>query len=128
MKTSEMIAMLEKNPKLRFKKASWQDGSQIGIFNNEIQMLTSFGGTWGFNESDRYKYACEFLSKNYTDWQLIREPVPVWEAIKALTEGKPIKWEPPDGRAVIIMPDFYFSCSGNSLKTGKWYIEDSPDA
>ena len=48
MKTSEMIAMLEKNPKLRFKGDKWIDGSVLQLDKEGIFYLQG-SNNWGFS-------------------------------------------------------------------------------
>lgn len=75
MKTSEMISILEKNPKLKYvsNRNQAEVTARVGILN----VLIFEGATSG----DR-------VCLDRDDWELVREPVPVWEAVKAFTEGK----------------------------------------
>jgi len=116
MKTSEMIAMLEKNPKLRFRRKNWiYNNNDTYVSTNEhgmIKLFTSIG-TLVFHI-------------NHNDWQLIREPVPAWEAIKALCEGKNIVCEQENGDKFTVRgrEDYCHMISKEALQTGKWFIED----
>ena len=107
MKTSEMIAMLEKNPKLSFKGEEY-------VFNS-------------IKSPEGVSFTLDFLLKDI-DWQLIREPVPVWEAIKALTEGEIIKCEMNAFDWFYLSPEKIerggteFDMSW--IKKGKWYIKE----
>ena len=110
MKTSEMIAMLEKNPKLTFKNKD--DSARVNRLKNPS--VSSF--------------SLDFLLQD-NDWELVPEPVPAWEAIKALCEGKKIEWHSTDEskksyyhpsdlthfQRVIALEDFI---------NGTWYIEE----
>ena len=121
MKTSEMIAMLEKNPKLSFKRKNREDIYKIC----DMGFLASIEG--------------HSITPNLRlddDWQLIREPVPAWEAIKAYVEGKNIScayeegWEeyPKNKNEVIFTHKEYEGVGFTShlLLNGIWYIEDNP--
>ena len=123
MKTSEMIAMLEKNPKLIYES----HGS--GLIRAVVSStgILDFENVIGGTRVD--------LKRN--DWTLVREPVPVWEAIKALTEGKPVKCECQECCQAVksVACTFYLlglqsglSLCSNGVLIGKWYIEDTPNA
>ena len=64
MKTSEMIAMLENNPKLRFRRKGWESDYITG-------------------ENADY-YSIRF----HKDWEIVRTPVPWQEGIQARLDGK----------------------------------------
>ena len=121
MKTSEMIAALEKNPKLIFPNGDFclfRQGDKI--------LLQGKDGTG----------VPMILFDMTTDWQPVREPVPVWEAIKAYVEGKNIScayeegWEqyPKNKNEVIFTHKEYEGVGFTShlLLNGIWYIEDNP--
>jgi len=121
MKTSEMIAMLEKNPKLKFKRKGWSLNDDIYVSASRNKVIDFFNTT---------KNHVFFIDKD--DWQLVRESVPVWEAVKAYTEGKNITCEYTDNYERT--HKFTLNHSDNTvfaegiLARGKWYIEDSPNA
>jgi len=106
-KTSEMIAMLEKNPKLKFINKNGYIVCSDGCF---IKICDSY-----------------HLSLQ-EDWQLVREPVPVWEAIKAFKEGKTISCSFIGKPEFIIQPKHKrdpftgFGLDGNSIEFGVWHI------
>ncbi len=120
MRTSEMIAMLEKNPKLKFAK----NGS---IAAENVIEVNKFGDILTL-QSVR---PCLNISNDYS---LVREPVPVWEAIKALTEGKTVECECPGcvtiGASCHDNPQTFEPKKGGSyrfcssqLQKGKWFIK-----
>lgn len=115
MKTSEMIAMLEENPKLRFNRKNWDLSCHVYVSTSEIGMIKFFNSA-----SDHVFYT------HHDDWQLVREPVPVWEAIKALWEGKNLvcELENEDKFTVRGRKDYCHMISKKALQTGKWFIED----
>ena len=79
-KTSEMIAMLEENPKLKFKCVNTDSFFEVFVMNKKIIIRKENGKTDnGFCTIDR--------------WQLIEEPkeVTFLEAVKAYNEGKKIR-------------------------------------
>jgi len=127
VKTSEMIAMLEKNPKLRFVKSTWKDYANLIVDDNKIVLINSKEG-YVFARGDRVLVHLDIDA----DWQLVREPVPVWEAIKAYCEGKKAycvfkTFGDKEGRFYLQGSDNW-GFSGSLLTEGKWYIEDSLDA
>ncbi len=125
MKAYEMMAMLEKNPKLRFKKSTWSDGNLIGIEDGKIKMLFGSGEEWNKHEpGNKYYYACEFLVKGWSDWELVRKPVPSWRAIKALSEGEIVKVVTPDKHEYILDPQDNECISTYTLLNGTWFIEE----
>lgn len=110
MKTSEMIAMLEKNPDLQFKRK----------FNGEIYCL----GAGGCVSKIRGSYAAANMRID-DDWQLVREPVPVWEAVKAFCEGKDIICEIEEGGKFTLRANAKYTQSFTKefILNGTWYIE-----
>lgn len=120
MKFSEAIAMLEKNPSLKFKSQS----HIIGVSPNSgfIEIKQADGEpSSGLSHNVRLR-DCAGCKAN--DWQLIREPVPVWEAVKALSEGETIEVVTPNGHEYIIDPQDNECISTHMLLKGKWYIND----
>jgi hypothetical protein len=113
MKTSEMIAMLEKNPKLKFKRQCTGDIYELG----EMAFLTVVGKSY-----------CSANIRIDDDWTVVREPVPVWEAIKAFCDGKKVycafkNWNNEEQRFYLKDSDGW-AFHGNLLTEGDWYIED----
>lgn len=124
MKTWEMIAMLEKNPKLRFTDNSLVGADYlanvVGMYNNRLSWIRPNGEV--FND-----FPVTIKNMNL-DWELVREPVPVWEAIKAFVmEGKNISCV-ADGSEVKFTikcnADYKHAFSNVFILTGTWYIEE----
>jgi len=107
-----MIAMLEENPKLKFKRQRNGDIYELGE-NGFVSTVGRSGLSANMRIDD--------------DWQLIREPVPVWEAIKALTEGKKtVECEyKPAYKAIYSnrMSDLA-AIPIDNIKNGTWYIRE----
>ena len=129
MKTSEMIAMLEENPKLKFVKSTWKDNANLIVDDNKIVLINSKEG-YVFAHGDRVLIHLDIDA----DWQLVRDPVPVWEAIKAVTEGKSISCENAVcGHGGKFRKCYFHSgesamiCALHGITQGTWYIEDSPN-
>jgi hypothetical protein len=115
MKTWEMIKMLGENPKLKFVT------KRNGVATEPLTI-----SDFGYISWEKQSYGVPSLKAN-EEWELIREPVPVWEAIKALIEGK---------KVICIGASFcsaicYFqkgnkqihSLSETCLISGTWHIE-----
>lgn len=120
-KTSEMIAMLEKNPNLRFKARNWADASVITFLDKRLSIVDSWNGNRLLDET-----VLDCFRLHY-DWQLVRTPVTWQEALQAWVDGKTVKCYYPENEKGIISKTFYPSCIGptrEALLTGTWYIED----
>ena len=128
-KTSEAFAALEANPKIKLENHNRKKRTVISISPYGYFIANVFvDGV----EVDPIKGAYNFFG-NFTPesvWTLVREPVPVWEAIKALTEGKAIQCEMTSGGSFWLNPkDLEVSAKLFNLgwlKDGRWFIEDSP--
>ena len=131
MKTWEMIKMLSENPKLRFKNI--RDNGEI----ETIVYITKTGNFYADVKLNGYMVDCEKPRCNFfgnykltEDWQLVRDPVPVWEAIKAYTEGKTISCENINGCCSSARVKCSFSLNGvtqvrtSCLTNGNWYIDN----
>ena len=133
MKTSEMIAMLEKNPKLRFTRIDepFGYGGAVSCVNGRLM------GTDG----QLYAFVLNRWNDAMTDWTLVREPVTWQEAIQAWIDGKTVKVEcskhcphamVPSGVCgkFRIVSSIY--CPGkdsdticrHQIQSGTWYIEN----
>jgi len=109
MKTSQMIAMLEVNPNLINKFKNKRTGNKM-----------------------EGSYTIDYLITQ--EYELIREPVPALEAIKAWVDGKTVKCEcekcsdSPDKckyeREKDEDPESADSICGQGILAGKWYIEN----
>jgi hypothetical protein len=131
-KTSEAIAMLEQNPKLRFKNdekvGTYCVGSNtIGVIDTELCWLKPDGTRYN-------KFGCYFRGDK---WELLQESVPFMEAVKAYSEGKTIRCEMAcTGVKTRVYKHKYPSdielvdTNGQAINTkeifeGRWYVEDS---
>jgi hypothetical protein len=134
MKTSAMIAMLEKNPNLRFKRPTWDSDTSIGIKDDAIQMLTKTGEVWTYSGSksntDRFVAACLQIGVG-GGWELIQEPVAWQEAMQAWAEGKTVRcvFENQQG-AIYVFKSFHAKAetstnlSRDMITKGTWYIDE----
>lgn len=131
METIEMLAMLKKNNKLRFvciQDTSYKDYvfcdrgfihfERIGEDGKKVSREHS-SGRWDGNV-------------HFDDqWQLVREPVSVGEAVTAFKEGKKIKCECPfcwdDGADSCIFPNIRGAICFEGIKSGTWYILDDKE-
>lgn len=121
MRTSEMIAYLEKHPEAKFSKDKINDFVYINngyLYFERIDKVGKKvdehlgGGNWNGNVS------------LWNDWTLVREPVPVWEAIKALTEGKTVEYENRNEKYTASQRNIGWSISTDALINGKWFIKE----
>lgn len=124
-KTSEAIAMLEKNPSLRFK-----DYDDI-----------LYASKYGYIMFERKGYSKDCPAGRFegnvnlnTKWELIQQPVSFMEAVKAYSEGKTIRCEDSMWKTRIYEPCEFSSemkdtrdvaVSPEEILEGKWYVEDS---
>ncbi len=143
-KTSEAIAMLEKNPGLRFKKDSGGYTHKLFVdhgyfrfmvYSEVDELVPQYLGGGAFNGNLHTK----------SGWELIQQPVDFLTAVKAYSEGKTIRCEIGNNE-----PSFYSREVAISVLTGKkiygstclidnhggtitteeilegtWYVEDS---
>lgn len=125
MKTWEMIKMLSENPKLRFKGKTYYSHDAI-VFIDDDDALS-----WEIDDGKRKRFerlnsGTWILNQN---WQLVRASVPVWEAVKALAEGKIVRCECGDNcRQGLGRGSCKFPYSGSvcqyAISKGTWYIEE----
>jgi hypothetical protein len=101
MKTSEMIAMLEKDPTLKF----WSPQTPID----------------SYLYVDRYRRITPTI-KESEDWKIVLEPVPVWEAIKALKEGQTVTCKCKDCIEPCVLPRHFDVFCSEGIQEGVWYI------
>ena len=126
MKTSEMFAMLEKNPKLTLvcrKCGTEYFMTTETVFSTYYKSYAKRDGQIITHKRGRFFGNISFDD----DWQIVREPVPAWEAIKALSEGKSAQWHSDDDREILCfnksnMPTWAVNL--NIFFTGKWYINE----
>ena len=95
MKTSEMIAMLEKNPKLKFV---CKHGVRFSGFIKLPDIIDE-------------------------EWVLVDQSVPAWKAIQVLQEGKTIEWRLGSDE-VVFRPDGAWFITKVNINYGKWYIKE----
>lgn len=126
-KTSEMIAMLEKNPKSEL----WFQVSPYSEKKTLYDKVCLVNGIlcWGGNPKLPFQIS---IGEYDLNWWLVREPVPVWEAIKALSEGKSVTckiinrlghWEKITFHPQYILQD-HLVLTVKNLFRGTWYIEE----
>ena len=130
LKTSEAFAALEANPKIKLENHNGNKRTviSIGLYGYFIANVFVDGV-----EVDPIKGAYNFCG-NFTPesiWTLVREPVPVWEAIKAYCEGKKAycvfkTFGDKEGR-FYLQGSNNWGFSGKLLTEGKWFIEDTPN-
>lgn len=140
MRTSEMIAMLEKNPKLKFETLAY--GARRTFYNNEgyLRYDVYFPGSNKIMDSDKMGGGFNGNFGINMDWQLVREPVPMWEALQAWAGGKTVKCSLSttdketrhntgiyQGDAPYLQDGNGLGISKDEITTGKWFIEDSPN-
>jgi hypothetical protein len=123
-----MIKMLGENPKLKFEnwKGTQRTVVKIGVYGFIVANVTV--------DSERkeeslpaYNFFGNFTPKS--EWALVREPVPVWEAIKAWVEGKEIHCHCNDvpeckNNPCLFPQDDRDDVSMKCFKEGRFYIED----
>lgn len=125
MKTSEMIAMLEKNPKLRFTRSRVAFGYGGSVHCDQGRLCGANGTT--------YDFILNIKNEPMDDWQLVREPVTWQEALQAAIDGKRIVCEDCEGcfsgskcshngKKVIAHG---FTLCLRQLQAGTWYIEEA---
>lgn len=124
MKTSQMIAMLEQNPGLKFKAYTCLN-HEAGI---EMQTREGYDGkVLCFDD-------CELTINEITlkyDWTLIPQPVPWQEALQARLDGKTVKVDCPDcggdaDSCVFEPTQDKESVCFSALKEGTFYIIEAP--
>lgn len=128
MKTSEMIAMLEEYPKLRFSTPDVDSGEEdiASIIHHKLcwdndaafPVMIHVGGQWEHT------------------WQLVCTPVPWQEAIQAALDGKTVTCKDCKGRIVSGCECDFVSCESQEfstsvaspcweqIQTGAWFIID----
>ena len=124
MKTSEMIAMLEKDPKLRFTSGGEISTMEAICRSGNIEL-------YYIPAELRYEFRCD------RDWQLVREPVTWQEALQAALDGKTIVCKNCAGcgencgdykeKQILSIKrngENDMSICLEQLQGGTWYIED----
>lgn len=127
-KTSEVIAMLEKNPKLKFKAVKHNKGEFIEVVDNRV----CWGGDWNYP-------IYILVNAEQEEWELIQQPISFMEAVKAYSEGKTIKCEANGckyifnakrhrsvtGQGIWLRSDTDVIPSTEMILNGTWYVEES---
>jgi hypothetical protein len=124
-KTWEMVKMLTENPDMQFKKVSdgliFKCGTKISNCKEVGRYISQASGE------------CALLTD---EWELVQQPIPFMEAVKAYSEGKTIRceWEGRTNNWVSIYKNGSLykdmkECDGpicaKEILNGKWYVEDS---
>jgi len=109
MQTWEMVKKLAENPKLRFK--SKKDGSIISLYKDIMFWDGDLSLVPELNV--------------FEEWELISEPVPVWEAVKAICEGKIIYCEcfKESGKVCRFNEQLCPLPLVGCITSGKWFIK-----
>lgn len=123
MKTSEMIAMLEENPKLRFKVTPY---SETNVRFDNVRLVDGIL-CWEGNPG----YPLRIVIGGYhRNWQLFPQPVTWQEALQAVLDGKTVTCE---CNICVSGPDkciYESKCDicTEGIKSGTWYIKGDADA
>lgn len=131
MKTSEMIAMLEKNPKLKFQYNTGSESGVMSCIDGDIKLIEHNGKPANYSQ-----YLILHSGYMRQDWQLVREPVSWQEAIQAWIDGKEIEACECEGcgnggscgvmgyiKSTPNDTSLHANCR-QQFKTAKWYIND----
>jgi hypothetical protein len=114
MKTSEMIAMLERNPKLEFRGKMWDDNDRR-YFGVDAEGIMRF-----FPENSGVLYAGGEFWVEVTKQP---ESISAGVAIKALQDGKTIHCMIGSERFTY-EPDSVYYIPYTHIKYGKWFIKE----
>jgi hypothetical protein len=127
--TSEAIAMLEKNPKLRFKN---QENYGLSVNeDNGCLILKHYSNIISDNNNIRIADCNKFKAD---EWELIQQPVPVLEAIAAYYHGTTIRceingfihvYQKLSGSDVRMKDTTGDTIGAGEILYGTWYVEDS---
>lgn len=121
MKTSKMIEMLEKNPNLKFRLPAWDVSLLCADSSGRMRVINRLTGD-----------TVETRIPMADTWEIFRQPVQLWEAVKALQEGKAILHVPYGyddmGERTYHNAIFLFKSDSRRFESGSWYIlEDGED-
>jgi hypothetical protein len=127
-RTWEVLEALSKNPELKFVRKA------VRCNENDVEILVDNGAVkteFGHNPL----LICNLLK---WEWELIQQPVPFMEAVKAYSEGKTIRCECNCFTAPVVCiytirggNGAMFEDENNHVLTtgeilhGKWYIEEA---
>ena len=133
MLMEKVIEELRKNPKLNYRAIdSFGDRHEMSISDTGYFYYRKFRKDGYFLDPNKHSGGHFNGNINATlDWQLVREPVPVWEAIKAYCEGKKVycvfkMFGEKEGKFYLNNSDDWVF-RGNLLTEGKWFVEDNPN-
>lgn len=120
-KTSEVIAMLEQNPKLKFKCITDGIGEYCTIEVNHGRIC------WGGDN----RLPMYIVVDKPLEWELVQQPVSFMEAVKAYSEGKTIRCE-KNGHVLEYKPFYGMlklktgqAVTATQILEGRWYVEDN---
>ena len=136
MKTSEMMAMLEKNPKLRFR-CNGPGGTVHFVTTSHEKYYKQealFQGMVRTDEIDKsLPPGLRFFGNVAIDseWELVPQSVPWQEALQARLDGKTVKVDCPDcggdaDSCVFEPTQDKESVCFSALKEGTFYIIEAP--
>jgi len=137
VKTSEMMAMLEKNPKLRFR-CNGPGGTVHFVTTSHEKYYKQealFQGMVRTDEIDKsLPPGLRFFGNVAIDseWELVPQPVPWQEALQARLDGKTVKVDCPDcggdaDSCVFEPTQDKESVCFSALKEGTFYIIEAPN-
>jgi hypothetical protein len=137
--TSEAIAMLEKNPRAKLKTTLGGNKYELlvdgknnnyfvfNVYTKYGEKISSSTGGGGFN----YNIPTDLK------WELIQQPVPFMEAVKAYSEGKTVEceceymekriYEPKTYKTPTMKDQYGDNPSIKEMLEGKWYIKEVPN-
>jgi hypothetical protein len=118
--TGEVITMLELNPKLEFRCVKGNTGEYETISVNHGRMC------WGGDN----RYPLFIVVEKPLEWELIQQPIPFMEAVKAYSEGKAIRCEWNGGYKEYLpcgLKCVNTTFAANDILNGKWYIKEEPN-
>lgn len=132
-KTREAFKLLSENPKLVFeledpcldiRRRLWRDDEYFmyGVIEKGSEKVLEY------NLPNGYQFGGNISIND--GWQIVREPVPAWEAIKAFCEGKGVSCKYKEfceiEKEIVFNhnPHGGVGFTSHLLFNGKWYIND----
>ncbi len=124
MKTSEMIAMLEKNPKLIL------ESEKVNLVDDDLIVKMSGDNVVFFYDKEGKSVSKAIGLDLRRNWQLVRTPVPWQEAIQAVLDGKTVTCECEECTCTNKNPsnciyDLDGDICAKGIEFGTWYIHDA---
>jgi len=132
LKTSEMFAMLEKNPKLTL--VCRKGGNEY--FMTTETVFSMYYKSYAKRDGQIITHQAGHFFGNISfddDWQIVREPVTWQEALQAMIEGKNVLCKCANCTGKIVLKtnpssQCVYPADGNicinAFKSGTWYIGD----